>query len=874
MPIVKTQRSSVVDPSCISAACLLQTLDEALAIQQEQEKAVQPTACEAAAKAAAATAAAAAAAAAQAAQEALDAAAAAAAAEVKREEDAAAAAATIAAVKHEGQQQQGDEDAAPSEVAPTPAAADARLVPAEAVRAASPMEVDGVLPVIKEEPMLEQQAVAGNAAGPIAGSPVQLCQGVPEGQLAAPGQAVSQEPAATAAGAAAAQTAAAAIHPMDVATAVAVAGPQSTAAAGSPGSSSPSVDARQNDQRQQQPVKELLMQPIKENDICSSHAGATSASPVSKACCSEGEQGLGLMGLLAEAAAAGAMCNGVLQADEPAVVEGKVVELSVLEGAGLMGNSGGSSCGGDGVKRWLPLVNGKLLAGGVGLEQMSEGKQHVGVAGKLMQMEQQQQQQQEQVEQPHEDAAGLLLLFTGQGEASCRGIGAPVESQQQQQQQGGDEGLSVKHGDESGELGSQAGAEELSLEELAAMDLLDGVGRKPKRKLRSQSKVEQQQRKEEEDLEEAAFVLTVVAKEVVVLPEGPVYEGPQYMEVVALPEGEEEVEVGGEDMEEGSEDEGDYGTGASKRRRSISALLAGGTQEAVAAHKERLLRNCEQWVASARKLLAEGGAKLVDVDVLLTEAQQYMWGPRACAEARQLEQQLQDAKRWAAEVTACSKAKAALDKVEELLTWVPPPVCASGLAKLREAAKAAKAWKVKYYNLQGQPVAAAAVAEGSSQAADGGEAAAAVRAAAAAVELSAAVAAAAAAAAASVAAACGSRAGSPAVDRGFKRDRSSSLGALAAAGAAAAGGVAGGVVGGVAGTAPPGVVLELRALNSLVSEGGRLGLELPELKACQDKLEAAKALVQTIRTMLAATGRVRGMTGLGNHGSSLHEYKY
>jgi hypothetical protein len=804
---------------------LLQTLEEALAIQQEQEAAVQPAACEAAAKAAAA-AAEAAAAAARAAQEALDSAAAA--AKLKEEEDAVG----TPAVKQEEQHQQWGSHA--------DAAADEPLGAGfEASGGAVGVREGGeVLAMIKEEPLVEQQACgaegddhqndyndddAGNASSQ---QQHHDSQAAPEGL---------------------AKAAAGAAGPKDMASAVAVAAmsPNAAAAAvavaGSPGSSSPSVDARQVDQQQQQqPFKELLLQPLKENGICSSHAGAgAAASPVRRICCLDtataGSNQLqevedkGLMGLLAEAAAGGAVCNGVIEADEPAVVEEKRVEAAGLEGLGLVGK--GECTSSDGKPA---LVNGRIPTGTAGLEQHHQ-----------------------------QEAAELLASAFGH----CADA-APLEGQQQQQlQQKRDQQQDLdkqmvdeddgkeKHGIDGGELGSQAGAEELSLEELAALDLLDGAGGRPKRKLRSQSKVEQQQRKEEEDLEEAAFVLTEVAKEAVVLPDEPVFEGPHYMEVVVQQEGGEE-DLGTEEMEEESEDDGDYGTGASKRRRSISALLAGGSQESVAAHKGRLLKNCEQWVASARKLLAEGGVKLVDVDVLLTEAQQYLWGPVACTEARQLEQQLQDAKRWAAEVTACSKAKATLAKVEELLAWVPPPVSASGLGKLREAAKAAKAWKVKYYNLQGQPVAVAPVTAAAAGLAsmmpEGSE----DNTSAAALSADATTATAAAAVACTaVASACGSRAGSPAVDRGFKRDRSSSLGALAAAGAAAAAAsaAAGGCLGVVSGAAP-GVVLELRVLNSLVSEGGRLGLELPELKACQDKLEAAKALVQTIRTVLAATG--------------------
>ncbi len=209
--------------------------------------------------------------------------------------------------------------------------------------------------------------------------------------------------------------------------------------------------------------------------------------------------------------------------------------------------------------------------------------------------------------------------------------------------------------------------------------------------------------------------------------------------------------------------------------------------------------------------------------MLLTEAQQYMWGGPEMQQAWGLEAQLQKAKQWAADVTAASRGKPTLERVAQLLEWDPPPVAAVGLARLKELSGAGAAWRARYQSLLKPAVvavgAAVAGATANGSSADG---------------------------AAEAAAAGGVRGGS-----GSSRLARSSSGAGSAAVAAdGASATAGGAVSVLA----PGQVLDLRALSSLVHEGTRLGVELPEVKVLQERLEAAKALVLTARTMVAATG--------------------
>jgi hypothetical protein len=248
-------------------------------------------------------------------------------------------------------------------------------------------------------------------------------------------------------------------------------------------------------------------------------------------------------------------------------------------------------------------------------------------------------------------------------------------------------------------------------------------------------------------------------------------------------------------------------TGATSRHPSALALTNGRAAEAVAEFKAQLVTRCHHWVEAAQQLLADGTSSPVDLDVLLTEAQQYIWGPAECEEARQLHALLQRAKKWAADVRDCSAGRPSLHQVEELLAWEPPPVAAPGLPQLKEVAAAAYAWRSKCYSITGLlptagPVPAAAPA------------------------------------AANVPPAAATAAGGG-VD--------AAVAPLPPPPPSAAAAAAGGKTG----------VIDLRALNSLVAEGGRLLVEVPELKLLQEKQETAKTLSAAVKAAVAATGEER-----------------
>jgi hypothetical protein len=63
--------------------------------------------------------------------------------------------------------------------------------------------------------------------------------------------------------------------------------------------------------------------------------------------------------------------------------------------------------------------------------------------------------------------------------------------------------------------------------------------------------------------------------------------------------------------------------------------------------------------------------------------------------AREQDAQLQEAKRWLAEINSCSRNKPSLERAQQLVAWDPPPVYVSGLAKLKDAVASAQNWLAK-----------------------------------------------------------------------------------------------------------------------------------------------------------------------------------
>ena len=82
-----------------------------------------------------------------------------------------------------------------------------------------------------------------------------------------------------------------------------------------------------------------------------------------------------------------------------------------------------------------------------------------------------------------------------------------------------------------------------------------------------------------------------------------------------------------------------------------------------------LLRPRSAWVARAKALLEAGGAKVAELDWLLSNAQQFAWGPPECCgpEVAALLPRLREAKAWVAQVCGPPRGGCCVD------AWRAPP---------------------------------------------------------------------------------------------------------------------------------------------------------------------------------------------------------
>eukprot|EP00884_Botryococcus_braunii_P010330 jgi/Botrbrau1/19299/Bobra.0073s0042.1 len=100
------------------------------------------------------------------------------------------------------------------------------------------------------------------------------------------------------------------------------------------------------------------------------------------------------------------------------------------------------------------------------------------------------------------------------------------------------------------------------------------------------------------------------------------------------------------------------------------------------------------WYSSAEAVMNVGSAKASEVDRLIVEANQFLWGTKDVAEGvLALQQRLRDAKDWLSKVNALIKVKGSLEAVGEVVAWSPPPIHVPNFNKLREQYQAAQAWK-------------------------------------------------------------------------------------------------------------------------------------------------------------------------------------
>ena len=60
---------------------------------------------------------------------------------------------------------------------------------------------------------------------------------------------------------------------------------------------------------------------------------------------------------------------------------------------------------------------------------------------------------------------------------------------------------------------------------------------------------------------------------------------------------------------------------------------------------------CSDFVARAKRLLEQGGAKVTELETLIAQAEQFAWGPAdVTADINDLHSRLKDAKQWVAQV--------------------------------------------------------------------------------------------------------------------------------------------------------------------------------------------------------------------------------
>jgi hypothetical protein len=78
------------------------------------------------------------------------------------------------------------------------------------------------------------------------------------------------------------------------------------------------------------------------------------------------------------------------------------------------------------------------------------------------------------------------------------------------------------------------------------------------------------------------------------------------------------------------------------------------------------------------EVTASLGQQVGDVEALVAEAQQFVWGGPEAAGVPALTSRLQEALAWGAALDAATQAKPTLQALDPLLAWQPPPIAHPG----------------------------------------------------------------------------------------------------------------------------------------------------------------------------------------------------
>lgn len=81
-----------------------------------------------------------------------------------------------------------------------------------------------------------------------------------------------------------------------------------------------------------------------------------------------------------------------------------------------------------------------------------------------------------------------------------------------------------------------------------------------------------------------------------------------------------------------------------------------------------------------------------EVDALLAESEQFLWGSTDIETVQALAEQLASAKAWVSRVYACTKNKPTLQALQPIVERDPAPCSMPAFTKLKDAYQQAKAW--------------------------------------------------------------------------------------------------------------------------------------------------------------------------------------
>ena len=109
-----------------------------------------------------------------------------------------------------------------------------------------------------------------------------------------------------------------------------------------------------------------------------------------------------------------------------------------------------------------------------------------------------------------------------------------------------------------------------------------------------------------------------------------------------------------------------------------------------------LAERCELWLERGAAALAQGGPMAEELDEMVAEGEQYVWGGEGMAPARALQPRLVAAAAFMEGIRTALRVKPTMEAAEALLGADPKPVAnPPGLPKLAEAVKAGRDWVAK-----------------------------------------------------------------------------------------------------------------------------------------------------------------------------------